>query len=314
MPFVSYAQNREDALLWRALGHVDQGFFIDVGAGDPDHETVTKAFSLAGWRGVNVEPSPQSFPTLAERRPNETNLNVLVGREPGRATFYSVGRGNGLSTTVEAYARSYQNGAWPVDEIEIECVTLAQICEEHAPADIHFLKVDVEGGELEVLSGADFGRFRPWVVMVEAITPLVLRRPDGSLVDSPGTARAAYEDWEPLLVGAGYTFTLFDGLNRVYVANEQLDALGPALSAPVCVLDDVVSPTDLRYEGEIDVLYQELYESSRAMSALAARLQAAEQSAEDRIAAIYATRSWRITKPLRGLTYLKGRLRSALHG
>ena len=33
--FVSYAQNYEDVMLWRALKHVKNGFYVDVGANDP---------------------------------------------------------------------------------------------------------------------------------------------------------------------------------------------------------------------------------------------------------------------------------------
>ncbi len=33
--FISHAQNFEDVILWRALKHVQNGFYIDVGAQDP---------------------------------------------------------------------------------------------------------------------------------------------------------------------------------------------------------------------------------------------------------------------------------------
>ena len=36
MPFISYAQNYEDVILWRALRDVEQGFYVDVGAADPE--------------------------------------------------------------------------------------------------------------------------------------------------------------------------------------------------------------------------------------------------------------------------------------
>ena len=58
MRFISYAQNNEDVLLWRALGHVRDGFYIDVGANDPVEHSVTKAFYDAGWRGISIEPLP----------------------------------------------------------------------------------------------------------------------------------------------------------------------------------------------------------------------------------------------------------------
>jgi hypothetical protein len=44
LTFVSYAQNFEDVLLWRALRQVRNGFYIDVGAAHPDIDSVTRAF------------------------------------------------------------------------------------------------------------------------------------------------------------------------------------------------------------------------------------------------------------------------------
>ena len=44
MPLISYSQNFEDAMLWRALSEVKGGFYIDVGAWDPDRDSVTLAF------------------------------------------------------------------------------------------------------------------------------------------------------------------------------------------------------------------------------------------------------------------------------
>ena len=84
MPFVSYAQNLEDVMLWRALRSIDAGFYIDVGASSPNMDSVTRAFSERGWRGINVEPSPHYFSQLVERRPADINLNVAVGNRSVR--------------------------------------------------------------------------------------------------------------------------------------------------------------------------------------------------------------------------------------
>ena len=69
MTFISYAQNFEDVMLWRALRGVENGSYIDVGAADPEVHSVTAAFYKRGWRGVNVEPNGEFFDKLRERRP-----------------------------------------------------------------------------------------------------------------------------------------------------------------------------------------------------------------------------------------------------
>ena len=68
MRFVSYAQNWEDVMLWRALGHVGQGFYVDVGAFSPDEHSVTRAFYDLGWSGINIEPNPQRIAELKAKR------------------------------------------------------------------------------------------------------------------------------------------------------------------------------------------------------------------------------------------------------
>lgn len=61
MGIISYAQNFEDVMLWRALGHIEKGFYVDVGAGDPKLESVTKLFYDMGWNGINIEPYSKHF-------------------------------------------------------------------------------------------------------------------------------------------------------------------------------------------------------------------------------------------------------------
>src|SRR3954451_14572299 len=53
----SYAQNFEDVMLARALAHVRDGFYIDLGAQHPTVDSVSRAFYELGWRGVHVEPN-----------------------------------------------------------------------------------------------------------------------------------------------------------------------------------------------------------------------------------------------------------------
>ena len=64
MPFISYAQNMEDVLLWRALHDVQAGFYIDVGAADPRLDSVTMAFYERGWHGINIDPKPDNITAL----------------------------------------------------------------------------------------------------------------------------------------------------------------------------------------------------------------------------------------------------------
>src|SRR5207245_1934754 len=81
---VSHAQNFEDVMLARALRDVETGFYVDVGAWDPNIETVTRYFYELGWRGINVEPAPAYHAMLETARPRDVNLRVAAGKENGR--------------------------------------------------------------------------------------------------------------------------------------------------------------------------------------------------------------------------------------
>jgi hypothetical protein len=74
--------------------------------------------------------------------------------------------------------------------------------------EIHFLKIDVEGAEKEVLQSFSF-TIKPWIVVVEATLP-------NSNID-------ASSSWEYILTNNNYTFVYFDGINKFYLSDEKQD-------------------------------------------------------------------------------------------
>ena len=78
MAIVSYAQNYEDVMLWRALSQVKDGFYIDVGANYPNLDNVTKLFYENNWSGINVEPDPEALSELEKNRLRDVNIGVAL--------------------------------------------------------------------------------------------------------------------------------------------------------------------------------------------------------------------------------------------
>jgi len=171
MTFISYAQNFEDVILWRALHGVDKGFYIDVGAWLPDQDSVTRAFYDRGWRGINIEPVPQWFERLQEARPRDINLQLALGAEPGEATLYVI-PDTGLSTVEKNLAERHEaEHGYQSRELRVKVDTLSRVCERFHVAPIHFLKIDVEGAEKAVLEGTDFAKIHHWIIFVESTSP-----------------------------------------------------------------------------------------------------------------------------------------------
>jgi FkbM family methyltransferase len=265
--FISYAQNFEDVILWRALKRVERGFYIDVGAASPEVDSVTKAFYERGWRGINIEPHPDLFEELVRARSADINLDVALGERPGIATMV-IAEHAPLSTLDADSATALQRARMPTSRREVSVRTLESVWRDHVPPgqDVHFLKIDVEGSERRVLEGGAWHADRPWLVLVEATRPQ--------------TSESTHDAWEGVLTRSGYEMVYADGLNRFYVAAEHRD-LSPAFAFPPNVFDDFIRVAEVRAE-------------ERALDAgdRAAR-------AERELASVYRSRSWRITAPLR---------------
>ena len=259
--FISYAQNYEDVMLRRALHDVLKGFYIDIGAQSPDTDSVTKAFSLMGWRGINVEPHPVYLERLQKARPEDVNLGVAVGDQAGRMTMNLVGD-TGLSTADAQLARRHEAAGHEIRSHDVPLTTLDQIWREHVPPGqaVHFLKVDVEGLEQAVLAGNDWQRNRPWIVLVEAMLP--------------NEQIECHEGWDPILMGADYAFVYADGLNRFYVAREH-EGLAASFRYPPNVFDgfvsaefDQIEKQFLRASAELGQTHERLAEIDRQIDAV----------------------------------------------
>ena len=206
---LSYTQNMEDYHLSLAFAGQEKGFYIDVGAGHPVADNVSLWFYERGWSGLVAEPIPELAALYSHIRPRDQVYEGLIGRENGVVDFFHVNRLHGFSTTVQNHAETAKDFGAEYQSMKLPMMTLEKICETYKINNIDFLKIDVEGAESAVLEGNDWTRFRPRVIVAEAVTP--------------GKGEPAWQEFEPLLLANGYRFKLFDTLNRFYVAQECTD-------------------------------------------------------------------------------------------
>lgn len=197
---VTYAQNREDLILEAFFYGQKQGFYVDVGAYDPDMDSVTKRFYLRGWRGINIEPQVAQYEKFVKKRPRDTNLNIALSDKKGQLMLRKYENG-GRSTLDETLMKDYEekpsSGTEKYVDQTIEVDLLKNVLKNANVKKIDFLKVDVEGHEKNVLLGNDWKKYRPSVICIEAdhIT----------------------NDWHELLVTNRYEKIFFDGLNEYHV-------------------------------------------------------------------------------------------------
>lgn len=297
-PFVSYSQNGEDVVLWRALGHVSDGFYVDIGAGWPQQHSVTKAFSLRGWRGINVDPNPSFHTALAADRPRDISLCLGISDHHETLPF-SVIAETGLSTFEPTIADRHRASGWQTQEIRTETITLAELWEKYIPHDqpVHFLKVDAEGFEEKIIGSNDWSKNRPWVVVCESTAPL--------------SSQQTHHGFEKVLLDAEYVFVLFDGLNRYYVSGEHSEII-EKLSAPANPLDAYIS-IDLKVSREmLDERERDLEDKLQELAAARSSISDMQVREEEREGRLLQTTA-ELTAANSAIVEIQGRLDEREH-
>jgi FkbM family methyltransferase len=322
-PRISYAQNGEDVRLSRALGGVEKGFYVEVGGWDPEIDSVSRAFYETGWSGIVVEPVHEYAEGFRTSRPRDQVVECLAGPHAQDEVEMTVFPGTGLSTSVPAVAGRHVGAGLAARVDRLAMRTLDEILATAAvPDEIHFLMVDVEGAEADVLRGLSLERTRPWVLVIEAT--------------EPRSTTPSHDAWESSILEHGYQFVVFDGLNRFYVADEHADLADALVLAPN-QFDHYISVHHANALAALEGANRELLVMAARMELLLARLAAGRQQVADveaerdralaeldgcrdelagcrrelaesrgaagalqgQVQAMLASRSWRLTKPLR---------------
>jgi FkbM family methyltransferase len=193
----------EDRLKAEFFGALSTGYFVEVGANDPQRGSQSLQFEQAGWNGVLVEPQPD----LAEKLRRMRRAQVVAAacsspQNAGRAmTLHVLGPHSSLNPALAV------TGVVAEAEIQVPVRTLDDILEEaKAPFPIDFVSIDVEGHEVEVLSGFDLARWRPRLLLMEDhVTTLAAHR---------------------LVTRAGYRLIRRTGPNGWYVPRAQAPRVG----------------------------------------------------------------------------------------
>jgi FkbM family methyltransferase len=275
--FISFAQNAEDVVLWRALGQVRKGRYVEVGANLPSESSITRAFYDRGWTGIEIEPVTEFIEAFRKERPKDVVVQAAITDADTDVVTLHVIDGTGLSTLDDVIAELHRSNGWEVREERVPARRLDDVLDEHlAPEDdIHFLVVDAEGAERSVLATLDLKRWRPWVLVVEAT--------------APNTIHPTHEEWEGPVLEAGYAFCLFDGLSRFYVAEEHAQELTPALSAPSNPLDDFVPYAVHRLNQDLENAHHRLNQDLENAHRRLAEAQQQQAATSEELAAVRAS-------------------------
>jgi FkbM family methyltransferase len=130
--------------------------FVDVGAHIGRYSIIAAKRIGSLGRVIAIEAHPETFELLKKNIElnglhNVTTINSVVTSQEGRVRLYLPGQDSGFTV----YNTIMVNRAKPTENfLEVEANTLDNIVESTNITEVNWIKIDVEGAELEVLKGA----------------------------------------------------------------------------------------------------------------------------------------------------------------
>lgn len=161
-------ENQDKYLETNIFKGFKNGFFVDVGAYDGIHINNTLYFEeMNNWNGINVEPNKRVYDALVINRPKNINLNCAVFNQDGEADFF-LNTGytemlSGIKTTfdsrhVSRLEKENNIHGSTTESVNIVTKRLETIFDEHQISHVHYLSIDVEGAEFEVIQSINFDK------------------------------------------------------------------------------------------------------------------------------------------------------------
>jgi FkbM family methyltransferase len=155
----------EKTLVWKFFGQRRDGVFVEVGANDPVAGSQTWLLEQNGWRGVLVEPQAAHSEKLRQQRKNSQVFQVACSSPENEGEMdLLIASADGASTL---RPQRDTHGTQFIGTERVKVTTLDKTLAAAGVDKIDFLSLDVEGHEIEVMSGFDFAKYRPALILIE---------------------------------------------------------------------------------------------------------------------------------------------------
>ena len=167
-----FSEQGEDFLLSQYL-RKRTGFYVDIGAFNPDIISITKLFYIRGWRGINIDANPIAIQRFQRKRKRDINVNMGVSDNEAELDYYSFEKHPGSNTFDKTHCEKHlQAHGDSCKIIKIKCATINDILARHLPSGQHidFINLDVENMEMRILKTFDFSKYAPDYFIVEDLS------------------------------------------------------------------------------------------------------------------------------------------------
>jgi FkbM family methyltransferase len=156
----SYSQLNQDIECLKFYKNMPNGYYVDVGANDGISLSNTYILEKKyGWKGICMEPMPSVFEKLVSERPNAICINKAGFSESGKIVQFDEIVNSPMLSGISKFNTNYNN-IYSKNTLSVETITLTDALNAaNSPAFIHYLSLDTEGSEYEILKGIDFNKY-----------------------------------------------------------------------------------------------------------------------------------------------------------
>jgi FkbM family methyltransferase len=160
-------------------------FYVDIGANHPIQTSNTYLlYKKYNGQGLLVEADPELIPLLRQVRPRDQVIHAAVTDHREPTVLFNVARAKELSSLHSQHVKGFAHWgdvANIVAHVEVPNLHVDDLLARYAPEPIHYLSIDVEGGDLAIIRALNFERFRPRLVSCEPSPDLIPANPQQML-------------------------------------------------------------------------------------------------------------------------------------
>lgn len=157
-------------------------YFIGIGANDGvTHDPLYPFVRDFGWRGIMVEPVPESFAALERNYAGFGDITLVqaaIGLADGHGTLYTV-EGSDPNSLIMSLHSSFSRDVllrgkqWHpnletrIIERDIPVMSFPALLAKARGQEVDVLKIDTEGHDLEILKSVDLSQLSPKLILAE---------------------------------------------------------------------------------------------------------------------------------------------------
>lgn len=170
---IYFSADGEDSILFKWLGGIKEGFYIDIGSHKPFFGSNTFMFYLNGWSGICIDPNPGLKLKYLLLRPLDLFLNsAIVFKNSKKNNFFYYYKNNTDLNTFSKNRVNIQKKLYnriPNKIIKVDKIEINKLINLIDGKEVHLLNIDIEGLENIIIKSLLAKKVFPWCIAIEEL-------------------------------------------------------------------------------------------------------------------------------------------------